>query len=95
MSDDPGHVVGKYKCIKTTELAILVRQLWDNDSLSEQTCGMHPNFEDDFPETWWPKSVIHDDSEVYDLGHEGRLVVKHWAAVKRGWAHEEDEDDDY
>lgn len=32
-----------------------------------------------------PKSVIHDDSEVYAKGHEGKLVVKNWWANKT-WA---------
>ena len=33
-------------------------------------------------EVWIPKSVIHDDSEVYDAGEnaEGEVVVKEWWA---------------
>ncbi len=31
---------------------------------------------------WFPKSVIHDDSEVYELGHEGEIVVQGWFAEK-------------
>lgn len=31
---------------------------------------------------WVPKSVIHDDSEVYEKGGEGKLVVKTWWAQK-------------
>jgi hypothetical protein len=34
---------------------------------------------------WVPKSVIHDDSEVYKDGTEGTLVVKDWYAEKEGW----------
>lgn len=34
---------------------------------------------------WVPRSVIHDDSEVYEDGHDGRLVVKSWFAAKQGW----------
>lgn len=33
---------------------------------------------------WLPKSVVHDDSEVYEIGHEGKLVVKEWFAEKEG-----------
>lgn len=33
---------------------------------------------------WVPRSVVHDDSEVYDDGHEGELVVKQWWARKEG-----------
>lgn len=32
-----------------------------------------------------PKSVIHDDSEVWKKGQEGKLVVQLWFAVKEGW----------
>jgi hypothetical protein len=39
----------------------------------------------DHGNVWVPKSVIHDDSEVYDEGHEGRLVVRAWWAEKQGW----------
>lgn len=36
-------------------------------------------------EIWIPKSVVHDDSEVYEEGHEGELVVKRWFAEKQKW----------
>lgn len=35
---------------------------------------------------WIPRSVIHDDSEVYDDDHDGELVVKSWWAHERGFA---------
>lgn len=37
---------------------------------------------------WIPKSVLHDDSEVYDEGanKEGEVVVKSWWAEKEGLA---------
>jgi hypothetical protein len=35
-------------------------------------------------EIWIPKSVIHDDSEVYKEGAEGKLVVARWFAEKEG-----------
>jgi len=34
---------------------------------------------------WVPKSVIHEDSEVYQAGGEGNLVVYEWFAIDRGW----------
>lgn len=34
--------------------------------------------------TWIPKSVIHDDSEVYADKTSGRLVVARWFAEKEG-----------
>lgn len=37
-------------------------------------------------ELWFPKSVIHDDSEVYSMKHgsDGELIVKRWFAEKEG-----------
>jgi hypothetical protein len=37
----------------------------------------------DEPE-WFPKSQIHDDSEVWREGQEGELVVTEWFAEQRG-----------
>ncbi len=34
--------------------------------------------------TWVPKSVVHDDSEVYKEGTSGKLVVARWFAEKEG-----------
>lgn len=40
----------------------------------------------DGEQTWVPKSVIHDDSEVWSRKNgEGQLVVKAWFAHKEGW----------
>jgi len=35
-------------------------------------------------DTWIPQSVITDDSEVYETGHAGKLIVKGWFARKEG-----------
>ena len=35
-------------------------------------------------EKWIPKSVIHDDSEVYKEGQKGEVVVEGWWAEKEG-----------
>jgi hypothetical protein len=35
---------------------------------------------------WIPKSVVHDDSEVWKKDDEGKLVVKYWWAEKNGHA---------
>lgn len=37
-------------------------------------------------EKWIPKSVVHDDSEVYELGNCGDVVVAEWWAEKEGLA---------
>ncbi len=34
---------------------------------------------------WIPQSQIDDDSEVYQVGDEGKLVVSDWWAEKQGW----------
>lgn len=36
-------------------------------------------------EVWVPLSLVHDDSEVYDEGHEGTLIVQEWFAEQEGW----------
>jgi hypothetical protein len=35
-------------------------------------------------EVWVPKSVIHDDSEVYTKNTEGDLIIERWWAEKEG-----------
>jgi len=35
-------------------------------------------------EFWIPKSQIHDDSEVYEEGGEGTLVIPRWLAEEKG-----------
>lgn len=40
---------------------------------------------DDGEEHWIPKSVIDDDSEVFDANHgDGTLIVSSWFAEKEG-----------
>jgi hypothetical protein len=34
---------------------------------------------------WVPHSQIHDDSEVYRKGDEGKLVVSEWFATQKEW----------
>lgn len=34
---------------------------------------------------WVPRSVIHDDSEVYERGHSGTMLLKLWWAQSHGW----------
>lgn len=44
-----------------------------------------PDFDFDKNPCWFPKSVIHDDSEVWQKGTRGTLIVKHWFAENNGW----------
>ena len=38
----------------------------------------------DLGELWVPQSVIDDESEVFEAGHEGELILKEWWANKEG-----------
>ena len=38
----------------------------------------------DGEEYWIPQSQVHEDSEVYQEGDEGRLVVSYWFAKREG-----------
>jgi hypothetical protein len=39
---------------------------------------------DDGKEHWIPKSQVHDDSEVYEKGGEGKLIISQWIAEEKG-----------
>ena len=40
----------------------------------------------DFKEPEWiPKNQITEDSEVYEIGTEGTLIITEWLARERGW----------
>lgn len=38
----------------------------------------------DGKEHWIPKSQVNDDSEVYENGGSGKLVITEWIAKERG-----------
>jgi len=39
----------------------------------------------DGEEVWVPQSQVDEDSEVYEKGGEGSLVVSGWFADQKGW----------
>jgi hypothetical protein len=39
----------------------------------------------DGEEVWVPQSQVDEDSEVYQKGDEGTLIVSEWFAKQRGW----------
>lgn len=39
----------------------------------------------DGEEVWIPTSQIHDNSEVYEVGDDGVLVITHWLATQKGF----------
>jgi hypothetical protein len=70
--DEEGFTIENVRAIRGTDRALLVRgDFFDNYTGTG--------------EQWIPKSQIHDDSEVYEVDHEGKLVVKKWLAEKEGW----------
>lgn len=66
---DPVEEIDDVKCDKDTPKAILV----------EVTVAKGKTIK-----TWVPKSLIHDDSDVYKAGTEGKLVVARWFAEQEG-----------
>ena len=38
----------------------------------------------DEEKVWIPKTQVKDDSEVYEIGHKGKLVVSEWIATMKG-----------
>jgi hypothetical protein len=41
--------------------------------------------ETEYGEAWIPKSHINGNSDVYQQGDEGTLIVSAWIAEKKGW----------
>lgn len=37
-------------------------------------------------DVWIPQSQVHDNSEVFEQGHEGKLVITAWCAEQKGLA---------
>jgi hypothetical protein len=67
-----GASLGKGKAIRATDKALLVRMEDEDFNKGEN-------------EVWIPRSVIHDDSECYEDGDDGKVVVESWWAEKQGW----------
>lgn len=72
--DEDGFEVGEVECTKGTGLSLLCKVL-------ESSCTLKEG--EDF---WVPLSQVHDDSEVYQLGDRGKLIVSNWLADERGWS---------
>ena len=66
--------------LKDTGKALLVRV--DVDDPVYEMSG-EGNLEDGL--LWVPQSQIHDDSEVWQEGDSGTLVVTRWIAEQKGW----------
>jgi hypothetical protein len=62
------------RCTKRTDKAIYV-EAPDLDPI--------PCRKSDLDRCWLPLSAVHDDSEVYEVGHHGKLVVHAWIVDKK------------
>jgi hypothetical protein len=56
-------------CLKQTNAAILCRILDEDDDIDE--------------DVWIPLSQVHDNSEVYEEGTEGKLIITRWIAEQK------------
>lgn len=52
--------------------------------VTERAIKIYLNEYDD--EVWFPHTHIHDDSEVWEAGQEGEVVVTKWIAEQKGYA---------
>lgn len=70
-SDSGTAVIDRAECIAETGIAVLVRFAPANRLIRT---------------VWIPKSVVHDDSEVFDAKHNarGKLVLLAWWADQEG-----------
>ena len=67
--EDDGVTIGTGKAIRDTDKALLIE--FTDDSHEE--------------DKWFPKSQIHEDSEVYAVGHEGTVIISSWLAEQEGY----------
>lgn len=58
--------------------------LGNGKALAKSRTGLALHVEFAHERRWIPNSVLHDDSEVYLVGHEGNVVVNEWWADKEG-----------
>jgi hypothetical protein len=72
----PGYDIEDVRCIAESKNG--------KSLLMRKTCEEFDG-EDEPGKCWLPKSQITDDSEVYEVGGEGTLIVTEWIAKKKGW----------
>lgn len=70
--------------VATWEVLVATTKIEDVEVLRETDDAILVQF--DNQELWVPKSVIHDDSEVYEMGCDGTLIIAEWWAEKKGLA---------
>lgn len=78
-------MIGRAKMAKTFDRNVAVYEVKDARVKVETDKALlieAAEFEDD---QWVPKSQITDESEVWEAGQEGSLIVTEWIAVQKGW----------
>lgn len=62
----------------------------DAECIGESARAIRVSAPDLLDPVWLPKSVVHEDSEVWDFSEEGKgpgdLLVARWFAEKEAWA---------
>jgi hypothetical protein len=54
------------------------------EALKSTAYGLLCSFPELGKQCWVPQSQIHDDSEVFEVGHKGKLVIPRWLAEREG-----------
>lgn len=70
---DPYDFEGRVVCDGETKKAIHVRMDVEHKIMDDRTKRWSVT-----KQTWIPKLCIHEDSEVYEPGNEGTLIVEEW-----------------
>lgn len=60
--------------------------LGDGECIRETEKAVLVCFVEKLEEIWIPKSVLHDDSGVFELDQDGDVVVQQWWAEANGYA---------
>ena len=74
MREDQPHSMGRVRVIQERPAAIQV-EFMDDEVI---------DLVDQNPE-WIPSSQVHANSEAWEYGDDGELVVNEWLAKQRGW----------
>jgi hypothetical protein len=74
-SGKEGVTIGDGECVRATERAVLVELHGPRDVFGGHSVR----------QVWIPKSVLHDDSEVFEDGGTGAVIVHRWWADQEGF----------
>jgi len=83
MSSENTFFIEVEEVLKETDKAILVK-VAESETIVLQQLEQASETGLDFDEVWIPKSQIHEDSEVNEMGDVGNLVITRWLAEQKG-----------